>query len=76
MVDIPDNLLKELILKPETGMGYQVVNVILKDGRQINRVVVVDGKITKIRGMDTIPFKSEDIHQIILTHQKWDFSKE
>ena len=33
----------------ETGMGYVIVSVILKDGRQFDRVCVVGGTITKIK---------------------------
>jgi len=76
MLNIPDKFAKELVSQPETGMGYQIVNIILKDGRQFNQVVVVGGIITKIRGMDKIPFKEDEIDQIIVTHEKWDFSKE
>jgi hypothetical protein len=76
MVNLPVKFAKELNLKPETGMGYQIINVILKDGRRFNQVIVVEGRITKIRGMAKIPFIEEDIDQIILTHEKWNFSKE
>jgi len=52
------------------------VSVILKDGRQINQVAIVDGRIAQIRGLNNIPFKEDVIDQIIVTHENWDFSKE
>ncbi len=77
MLNIPDKFIKELMSKPETGMGYQVVKIILKDGREFNQVAVIQSSaIGQIRGMDNIPFKADDIDQIIVTHEKWDFSKE
>jgi hypothetical protein len=77
MLNIPEKFIKELMSKPETGMGYQIVKIILKDGREFNQVAVIQSSIIgQIRGMDKIPFKEDEIDQIILTHDKWDFSKE
>lgn len=66
----------QLVSKPETGMGYQVVSVILKDGRKFNQVVVMEGRITEIRSLKDIPFTEDEIAQIILTHDKWNFNAE
>lgn len=66
----------DLASKPETGMGYQVVTVLLKDGRRFDQVAVVEGQITEIRGREDIPFTEDQITQIILTHDKWNFSSE
>jgi len=57
-------------------MGYHIVSILLKDGRQFNQVVVVEGRITQIRGLTGIPFGEEDIADVILTHDKWDFNAE
>lgn len=57
-------------------MGYQVVSVVLKDGRRFDQVAVVEGCISEIRGRDDIPFTEDLIDQIILTHDKWDFAAE
>ena len=58
-------------------MGYQVVKIILKDGREFNQVAVIQSSVIgQIRGMKEIPFKGEDIDKIILTHEKWKFSEE
>ncbi len=64
----------ELAAKPETGMGYQIASVILQNGRRFNQVVIVEGNITQVRGLQGIPFSEEEIEQIIVTHDKWDFN--
>lgn len=76
MIELSVKWLAELVHKPETGMGYQVVTVILKDGRRFNQVAVVEGRITQIRGLADIPFSEEQIAEIILTHDKWNFNAE
>jgi hypothetical protein len=57
-------------------MGYQVVSVVLGDGRKFEQVAVVEGLITEIRGRRDIPFTEDQITQIVLTHDKWDFNAE
>ncbi len=74
MIELSQKWLKELIDQPETGMGYQVVSVILKDGRRFDQVVIVEGRMTQIRGLNNIPFTEEQIADIILTHDKWNFN--
>ena len=58
--------------QPESGMGYQVGEVVLKDGRSFGHIVIVEGNVTLVDGNKTIPFSDEDIDSIILTHEKWD----
>jgi hypothetical protein len=62
--------------QPETGMGYQIVSVILKDGRRFDQAAIILPYIGGVRGFDDIPFKEEEIDQIIVTHDKWDWSNE
>ncbi len=76
MINLPIQLAKELSQKPETGMGYQIVSIILKDGRKFDQVVIVEGRITEIKNQTDIPFTKEQIVNVILTHDKWDFVKE
>lgn len=76
MIKLSSKWTSELANKPETGMGYQVVTIVLKDGKKIDQVAVVEGKITEIRGREDIPFTEDQIDQIILTHDKWDFNAE
>ena len=60
--------------KPESGMGYQIVSIVLRNGIRYDQVVVDSGYITKIKGITVISFADEDILEIIVTHDKWDFS--
>jgi hypothetical protein len=76
MIELSKKWLAELVDKPETGMGYQVVSIVLKDGKRYDQVVVVEGRVTQIRELGDIPFTEEQIAQIILTHDKWDFNAE
>ena len=76
MIKLPRKWVTELASKPESGMGYYVVSVILKDGKRFDQVVVIDGQITKIRGRKDFPFAADEITEVILTHDKWDFNAE
>ena len=73
MIKLPDRLARELASEPETGMGYQVVSVVLTDGRRFDQGVVVEGQITEIRGLARVPFETDEISEVVLTHDKWDF---
>jgi len=57
-----------LTAQPETGMGYQIVSIRLKDGRRIDNVTVVGGVISRLP--DTVPdwFSDEDIEDIVVKH--------
>jgi hypothetical protein len=76
MIALSSKWATELASKPETGMGYQVVSVVLKDGRKFDQVAVVEGRFMEIRGHKDIPFTEDQIAQILLTHDKWDFNAE
>ena len=61
--------------KPETGMGYQVVNLILEDGRKIEDVAIIQSAlIGEIRGGEVL-FDPERIVDIEVTHKKWQFRR-
>lgn len=55
----------------ETGMGYTVVAVTLKDGRKFNQAVIDTGIMSRVRGLADIPFTEDDIADIVATHEKW-----
>ena len=57
--------------QPETGMDYFVVSVFLTDGRRFDQAVVSGGFLTRIRGLEVIPFPEEAIDYFIVTHAKW-----
>jgi len=76
MIELSPNWAKMLAKNPETGMGFQIVTIVLKDGSQFDQVAVVEGCITQIRGRNDIPFTEDEIQRIIVTHDKWDFIHE
>jgi len=57
-------------------MGYQVVSIVLSNGQRIDQVLVESGVITRVRGQDSIPFREDDIADVIVTHDRWDFAAE
>lgn len=76
MLALSSKWARELAGEPETGMGYQVVSVLLKDGRRFDRVLVVGGYITKIKDIEGLPFTDDQIDTIVVTHDKWNFHAE
>lgn len=66
----------KLIKEPETGMGYHIVTVILKDGRRYDQVVINSGYVTRVRNFSAIPFAEDEIAEIAVTHDKWDFNQD
>ena len=54
----------------ETGMGYTVASVALKDGRKFDQVVIDSGRLARVRGLADIPFRELDIAAIKATHEK------
>jgi hypothetical protein len=76
MVMLSSKWAAELISKPEAGMGYQVVSVILNDGARFDQVLVVEGRIAEIRGRKDIPFSQDQIAQILVTNDRWNFNTE
>jgi hypothetical protein len=63
-------LLQRIMSLPESGMGYQIVTVRLKDGRNFERVIIVEGRLTDHAGLWTPPFSQEDIADIAVTHDR------
>ncbi len=74
MLKLSDKWAPKLIAQGETGMGYQIVSVVLKDGKRFDQVVIVGGTIGQIKGIEGIPFAEDEIAEIIVTHDKWDFN--
>lgn len=60
-----------LVQQPETGMGFQVADVILKDGCVFKKVLIVNSDtVCSVDGSNTIPFSESEIDAIQVTHQK------
>jgi hypothetical protein len=76
MIKLSQRWAPTLLAQPETGMGYQVVSIVLKNGTRYDQVAIESGFITKIRGRSDIPFEDKDIAEIIVTHDKWRFETE
>ena len=76
MMKLSDKWAPHLRSQPETGMGYQVVLIVLRNGQRHDQVLVESGVVTRIRGLREISFKEEEIAEIVVTHDAWRFSHE
>jgi hypothetical protein len=76
MIALSQKWAAQITSQPETGMGYQIVSVILRNGKRFDQVIVDSGYITRIRGFNEIPFTADEIQEMIVTHDKWDFRNE
>jgi len=61
---LPDSFIAILINLPESGMGYQIVKVILKSGQVLRRHKVLNSEILILEENDIIAVK--DIEKIEL----------
>ncbi len=73
MLKLSDKWGPVLVSQPETGMGYQVASIILKDGSRYDQALIEAGYVTRIRGLEDIPFSEDQIAEIVVTHDKWNF---
>ncbi|HWE75815.1 MAG TPA: hypothetical protein VG328_21825 [Stellaceae bacterium] len=70
MLRLSENWAEFFRRSPETGMGYWIVTIVLKNGRRFERVAVTGGTIGSIEGSPTIPFGEDEIAEFIVTHDK------
>jgi hypothetical protein len=70
---IPTNFVEQLKQSDQTGMGYQVVSVTLKDGRAFEQVAASEGCFIAVRGYQDIPFSSEEVLSVKVNHKRWNF---
>ena len=70
MLQLSDKWAPVLLAQPETGMGYQIATITLKDGRTFSKTVIVGGVITETGGQKVIPFMEYEIAEIVVTHEK------
>jgi hypothetical protein len=73
LVQIPSRFVDHLKQNDETGIGYQVVSVELKDGRSFDQVATSEGCIIEVRGYNEIPFAAEDVASVSVNHNRWNF---
>jgi hypothetical protein len=69
-VTLPPRFAPQLLALPETGMGYQVVNIRTVTGEVYRRVVIVGGYIASVDHKEDIPFDPDHIDSIEITHDK------
>jgi hypothetical protein len=64
---------QESKLQKETGPVYQVVSVMLKDGRRFDQVVTSEGCIIEVRGYAEVPFGCHEVASLTVNHRHWNF---
>ena len=67
MLQLSDKWGPRLARQPETGMGYQIATVLLRDGRRFKDVLIQEGLITRVKNLNTIPFTESEIIDITVT---------
>jgi len=76
---LPAKWAQYLFGRGETGMGYQIVDIILDDDTVVKDVAVIESNyIGQIRGYagPMPPFDVNRIKDIRITHNKWNFRAE
>jgi hypothetical protein len=73
LVPIPSGLVDHLKRAGETGIGYQVVKVELRDGRSFDQVVTSEGCVIEVRGFKEIPFTPDEVAAVNVNHKRWNF---
>jgi len=61
---LPDKFSKALVNLPEQGMGYQLVDVLLKDGKWLKKKFVIDSHILVIGKAEEIKVDQIDLIKI------------
>lgn len=51
-VKLPENIIKLLLDLPESGMGYQLADIFLRDGRIIKEVTILNASIALLESTD------------------------
>ncbi len=65
---LSDNFINILVNLPESGMGYQIVKVILKNGKILHRHKVINSSLLMLEENENISEK--DIEKIELESKK------
>ena len=72
MIKLSQKFIDALVQEPETGMGYQVADITLKNGRVYKDAIILNSEfISSVRGHDPIPFLTTDIKNIDITHNRF-----
>ena len=71
MLTLSDRWVRDLMYEPETGMGYQIATITLKDGRRFPKAAIIQcAAIGEIDGNPAIPFTESEIASIVADHGK------
>jgi hypothetical protein len=73
LVPIPPEHADLLKHHRETGIGYQVVSVTLKNGLHFDQVVASEGCVIQVRGHKDVPFSPDDVASVSVNHKHWNF---
>jgi len=73
LVELPTAFRDHIKQSRETGFGYHVVSVGLKDGRTFEQVATSEGCVIEVRGYEEIPFAADEIESININHRRWNF---
>ena len=52
---LPDKFINQLVALPETGMGYQLVKVVLKNGLILSKQKVFNSSLLQLEADEDIP---------------------
>jgi hypothetical protein len=73
LVPIPHEHASLLKHHRETGMGYHVISVTLKNGKHFEQVLTSEGCVIQVRGHRDVPFSPEDVAAVDVNHKRWNF---
>ena len=59
--ELPKRWSDYLLKQPESGMGFQIVTIALRDGSKFEAAVTESHIIGTVRGQTGVPFDPEDI---------------
>jgi hypothetical protein len=75
VVPVPPETVEVLKRERETGPGYQIVSVELKDGRRFDQVVASEGCVIAVHGYLELPFETSQVVAVRVNHKWWNFRK-
>jgi hypothetical protein len=75
LVTIPNEWVDHLRRQGETGLGYQIVSVNLRDGRRFDQVVASEDCVIQVLGFSDVPFKQDEVASasVLVNHWRWNF---
>ena len=53
-IKLPDSFVNKLVNLPESGMGYQIVKVMLKGGKVLRRQKVLNSELLMLENNETL----------------------